>query len=287
MKIFDLVKEADQNSTIVLVLKSLIGKSDEKKIPGNFTWDQINRFMTNIGEEDFDYETFKMVYDSDPAVKNLVDRFDAEGVVLKTKTKETQPDQGAQQGDNTVSQMAQRATANAQAQELGEAKEKDEEIVEPEEEKETISSQATLALMKLVDEPRHIILARKGLAKLIDPENKQVLTPQEIDAIGEPIEKILLPIIDKGIAGLERSKALVGLDLSESDDSMESDILDFLGKKLDRAQSELQNAPATTPEEQENKDFALRMFQFMQKKMQEKKQESHPTQPKTVDIQKI
>lgn len=60
------------------------------------------------------------------------------------------------------------------------------------------------------------------------------------------------------------------------DDQFQSDILNFLGRTLNQAEQELQNAPATTPEEQENKDFAIKMFNFMKKKLQQKEQNSNP-----------
>lgn len=96
-----------------MVLKTLIGKSNEKMIPGNFTWDQLNKFMTNVGDEEFEYDTFKVSYDNDPAVQSLVKRFDQNGVELKTKA--ASGDQAAQgQSNNEVEKMAKRATKAAQ-----------------------------------------------------------------------------------------------------------------------------------------------------------------------------
>ena len=94
----------------------MIGKADSKNIPGKFTWDEINRFMTNIGQEEFDYDTFKLTFDADPNLQTLVARFDQEGIELKTKKQA--PAQGPVDGDtgsDVVSQMAQRATNNAMA----------------------------------------------------------------------------------------------------------------------------------------------------------------------------
>lgn len=72
--------------------------------------------MTNIGQEEFDYETFKLTYDSDPNLQQLVSRFDQEGIELKTKAKT--PDQNPVDGDtgsDVVAQMAKRATKKAMA----------------------------------------------------------------------------------------------------------------------------------------------------------------------------
>jgi len=63
-----------------------------------------------------------------------------------------------------------------------------------------------------------------------------------------------------------------GIDEGPEDDQFHSDVFNFLGKKLNQAEQELQNAPAATPEEQENKEFALKMLEFFKKKMQQKEQ---------------
>jgi len=56
------------------------------------------------------------------------------------------------------------------------------------------------------------------------------------------------------------------------DDQFQSDVFNFMGKKFNQAEQELQNAPAATPEEQENKEFALKMLEFFKKKMRQKEQ---------------
>ena len=94
----------------------MIGKADAKGVPGNFTWDQLNRFMTNIGQEEFDYETFKLAYDADQNLANLVARFDQNGVELKTKAQSPDnPPVDGDTGSDTVAQMAQHATKVARA----------------------------------------------------------------------------------------------------------------------------------------------------------------------------
>lgn len=43
--------------------------------------------MQNISGQEVNYDLFKLEYDENPAFKELVDRFDANGIVLKTKNK--------------------------------------------------------------------------------------------------------------------------------------------------------------------------------------------------------
>ncbi len=43
--------------------------------------------LQNISGQEMDYDLFKTEFDKNPAIKNLVDRFDGNGVVIKTKEK--------------------------------------------------------------------------------------------------------------------------------------------------------------------------------------------------------
>lgn len=61
-----------------------------------------------------DYETFKAEYDSIPQLKNLVDRFDGSGIVLKTKEKPEVTRTGNKQ--SSLDQSASRAAAKTLGQ---------------------------------------------------------------------------------------------------------------------------------------------------------------------------
>jgi hypothetical protein len=62
-----------------------------------------------MGAPTIDYDRFAARWDSDPILQQLVDRFDAAGVVLKTANKENNVSRGqAQPGQ--IEKMAKRAT---------------------------------------------------------------------------------------------------------------------------------------------------------------------------------
>jgi hypothetical protein len=42
----------------------------------------------NLTGQPIDYEMFKSEFDSNPTLKNLIQRFDGRGIVIKTKAKE-------------------------------------------------------------------------------------------------------------------------------------------------------------------------------------------------------
>lgn len=66
--------------------------------------------MSNMGDEQYSQETFKVVYDQDPQIKDIVNNFDPDGITLKGGE---EPQDAGQDTDNTVDQMAQSATSNA------------------------------------------------------------------------------------------------------------------------------------------------------------------------------
>ncbi len=65
--------------------------------------------MRNFSGTNIDYETFKAQFDTVPQIKNVVDRFDGQGLVLKTKEK---PEATRSDKTNTgLDQAASRAAA--------------------------------------------------------------------------------------------------------------------------------------------------------------------------------
>ena len=64
--------------------------------------------LHNISGTKMDYETFKAEFDQVPQLKNIVDRFDGQGVVLKTKEKPeaTRSDKSAGSLDKSASRAA-------------------------------------------------------------------------------------------------------------------------------------------------------------------------------------
>jgi hypothetical protein len=63
--------------------------------------------MRNVSGQEIDYESFKAEFDANPQLKNLVDRFDGKGIVIKTKEK-NMPSQSGQppKDDNAAIQRA-------------------------------------------------------------------------------------------------------------------------------------------------------------------------------------
>lgn len=74
-----------------------------------FSIDQLDRYMQNVGKQQFSYETFKAAYDSDDKIKNIIKDFDRNTVTLKTREiDDLNPT--ASKKKSSVSQMAKKAT---------------------------------------------------------------------------------------------------------------------------------------------------------------------------------
>ena len=126
MKVFELCEEAsaDVSSTLVQVLRTVIGSADQQGVSLFLHFDKptandirtdsknidLNKLMQNVGSEAFDYGTFKAAYDTDPRVKSMVQNFNEKGIVPKTKQQATETPQGDTTGNNTVAGMAKSAT---------------------------------------------------------------------------------------------------------------------------------------------------------------------------------
>lgn len=69
--------------------------------------------MQNITGQEINYDAFKAEFDSNPQLKDLVDKFDENGITIKTKNKVKEPGQmgDKQKAQNAVNASAKRAAA--------------------------------------------------------------------------------------------------------------------------------------------------------------------------------
>lgn len=74
-----------------------------------FSIEQLDRYMQNIGEKAFTYETFKAAYDTDPRIQEIVSDFNKEMISLKDSELDDLKRRRKKSKDD-VSKMAKRAT---------------------------------------------------------------------------------------------------------------------------------------------------------------------------------
>lgn len=94
---------------LVLTLRALQSSANNQHSQAAMTWKALNHAAQNYGAPDIDYDRFNARWETDPILKQLVDRFDGRGLVIKTQAKE-QPMKGNPEQKSQVSQMAKRAT---------------------------------------------------------------------------------------------------------------------------------------------------------------------------------
>lgn len=86
MRYFEFIVEREGNANLekfIIVLKNFIGRAASKKSPAKLNWSALNQISKTAGMElTADYETFKSMYDSSPALQSLVKDFNADGVEL-------------------------------------------------------------------------------------------------------------------------------------------------------------------------------------------------------------
>ena len=103
---------------MVLLLRDLQSSANRQyshngnKVLSPLTWDAINNQLQSSGNPEISYDEFNARWGTDPILKQLVDRFDGQGLVIKTKGSMDQPDQGAPK-PQAMAKMAKRATDKA------------------------------------------------------------------------------------------------------------------------------------------------------------------------------
>lgn len=93
-----------ENADLVRVLSNLQHRANSKKSTSKFSWDAISKIYQNVTGQELDYDTFKMIFDKDPNVKNLVQNFSSYGVTIKTREKEP-PTEVGQKSDNNAAAL--------------------------------------------------------------------------------------------------------------------------------------------------------------------------------------
>ena len=105
MRFFEFNIGDRQLEKFIMILKNFQGRAASKKVPSKLNWNGIQKIADATGTEmTADYETFKAMYDSSPAIQNIVKNFNADGLELNVPGA---PDaEEPQQGDEDDSQDA-------------------------------------------------------------------------------------------------------------------------------------------------------------------------------------
>ena len=72
-------------SALVNTLTNMRGDANDDDQTAQISFDALDQIMKNTGYPTFNYDLFKTIYDNSQTLKNVVDDFDQEKIVLKTE----------------------------------------------------------------------------------------------------------------------------------------------------------------------------------------------------------
>ena len=104
--------DKELESALVNTLTNMRGNADDKDSTAQISFDALDTVMKNTGQPTFNYNLFKTIYDKSETLKNVVDDFDQEKIVLKTEKqaeKDPEMDFDNQGSTDVVAKMAKSA----------------------------------------------------------------------------------------------------------------------------------------------------------------------------------
>lgn len=83
MRFFEFADSDAGLDKFVMILRNFVGRAASKKSPAKMNWNGLQQIANSSGFEfAADYETFKSMYDSSPAIQSLVKNFNDQGLEL-------------------------------------------------------------------------------------------------------------------------------------------------------------------------------------------------------------
>ena len=83
MRFFEFSDSDTGLDKFVMILRNFVGRAASKKAPASMNWASLQKIAQDSGFEfAADYETFKSIYDTSPAIQNLVKNFNDRGIEL-------------------------------------------------------------------------------------------------------------------------------------------------------------------------------------------------------------
>lgn len=118
MRFFEFAETGTGVDKFVMILRNFVGRAASKKQPAKMNWASLQKIAADSGfEMAADYETFKAIYDSNPAVQNLVRNFNADGVELNVPGTDQDTETPATSGE-TSQDAVDKIAASAAPQQL-------------------------------------------------------------------------------------------------------------------------------------------------------------------------
>jgi hypothetical protein len=123
MRFFEFADQEDAGiDKFIMILRNYIGRAASKKAPVTLNWGGLGKIAQSNGFEfAADYETFKSMFDTTPALQALVKDFNADGITLKVPGAPDDQEQSPQQSGKTSQDQVDQTAATAAAGQLAQA----------------------------------------------------------------------------------------------------------------------------------------------------------------------
>ena len=123
MRFFEFADQEDAGiDKFIMILRNYIGRAASKKAPVTLNWNGIGKIAKSNGFEfAADYETFKSMFDTTPALQALVKDFNADGITLKVPGAPDDQEQSPQKSGQTSQDQVDQTAATAAAGQLAQA----------------------------------------------------------------------------------------------------------------------------------------------------------------------
>mgnify|MGYP000164778484 CR=1 FL=1 len=113
MRLFELSgDEAVQD--LIVVLRNQIQRSNQSNSGATLSWQAVSNLMRSMGHGNYNYGSFKTMFDQNEDLKSIVRNFNQDGIELNTQFDDPQTGEEPIDTDssptNTVQKMAKRAT---------------------------------------------------------------------------------------------------------------------------------------------------------------------------------
>jgi hypothetical protein len=122
MRFFEFAGEDDGIDKFIMILRNYVGRAASKKAPAQLNWNGLGKIARSNGFEfAADYETFKSIFDSTPALQALVKDYNADGITLKVPGAPDDQEQSPQKTGKTSQDQVDQMAASAAPQQLAQA----------------------------------------------------------------------------------------------------------------------------------------------------------------------
>jgi hypothetical protein len=104
--------QSDAVSDLVILLRNQLKTADNQEKSLNLTWEEVSALMSDMNHGDYNYATFKPMYDANPQLQAIVGNFNNDGITLDTSV-EAEPETVDidQDTEANVDKMAKRAAS--------------------------------------------------------------------------------------------------------------------------------------------------------------------------------